>query len=95
MIYADFTGSYEKFVEPLLEYMSSIKEILRDCVIIGITWSNNGAGDNNKRGKILRDIGKYQNIIKMNEIQESPTENGYGDGGCMNVIFYRKISLEI
>ncbi len=27
----------------------------------------------------------------MDEIQESPTENGYGDVGCMNVLFYRKI----
>jgi hypothetical protein len=59
--------------------MSSIKKILRECVIVGITWSNNGDGDNIKRCKISRDIGKYQNIIKMNEIQESPIENGYGD----------------
>ena len=90
LIYADFTVSYEKFVEPLLEYISSVKKILRDGTIIGITWSNNGAGDNKKRGRILRDIGKYQIVIGMDEMKESPTDHGYGEGGCMNVIFYRK-----
>jgi hypothetical protein len=54
--------------------MSSIKEILRDGVIIGITLSNNRAIGNNKRRKILHSF-----IIKMNEIQESPSENGDGD----------------
>lgn len=91
LIYADFTGSYKKFVKPLLEYLMSVKLLVKKGTIIGITWSNNGAGSNSERGKILRNIGKYQNIIGMNEIEKSPTENGYGAGGCMNVIFYRKI----
>ena len=91
LIYADFTGSYKKFVLPLLEYMKEKKEDIIVGTVIGLTWSNNGVGDKSKRGEILRSLGRYEKDIGMKEIDLSPTENGYGNGGCMNVIFYRKI----
>ena len=94
LIYADYTGSYEKYVKPLFEYMEHIKYKLRNGVIIAITWSNNGAGSNNIRNKITRKFGKYQALIGMKEIKGSPTDIGYGDGGCMNVIFYEKIPIK-
>jgi superfamily II DNA or RNA helicase len=90
LIYADFTGSYKKFVEPLLEYMKEKNEAISVGTVIGFTWSNNGVGTTNVRSKILRKLGKYEIEIGMEEIEVSPTEIGYGDGGCMNVIFYRK-----
>ena len=90
LIYADFTGSYKIFVKPLLQYLESIE--LREGVVIGITWSNNGVGDKNKRSRIIRELGKYEEKLNIEEIENSPTENGYGDGGCMNVIFYKKIN---
>jgi hypothetical protein len=91
LIYADFTGSYKKFVEPLLEYMKEKNKNISVGTVIGLTWSNNGVGTTNVRSKILRDFGKYEVHIGMEEIDGSPTESGYGDGGCMNVIFYIKI----
>ena len=90
LIYADFTGSYKKFVRPLLEYLKSIKKSLRPNVLIAITWSNNGVGNNNTRANILMKTGKYAVTIGLQQLKESPTYFGYGDTGCMNVIFYRK-----
>ena len=90
LMYADFTGSYNKFVEPLLDYIKENKKKVKIGTIIVITWSNNGAGTTSVRNKIQRNLGKYETDIGMEEIEESPTESGYGDGGCMNVIFYRK-----
>ena len=91
LIYADFTGSYAKFIEPLLEYIKEKKEDISVGTVIGLTWSSNGTGTKTERSKILRKLGKYESDIGMEEIDGSPTESGYGDGGCMNVIFYRKI----
>ena len=90
LLYGDFTGSYNKFVEPLLDYIKENKKKVKIGTIIVITWSNNGAGTTSVRNKIQRNLGKYETDIGMEEIEESPTESGYGDGGCMNVIFYRK-----
>jgi hypothetical protein len=90
LIYADFTGSYKKFIEPLLEYMKEKKGDISVGTVIGLTWSNNGIGTKSVRSKILRKLGKYESDIGMEEIDGSPTESGYGDGGCMNVIFYIK-----
>lgn len=58
--------------------------------MITITWSNNGVGTKNERNKILRKLGKYETQINMKEIDNAPTDSGYGDGGNMNVIFYKK-----
>ena len=46
--------------------------------------------DKNTRAKIHRDFGKYEDRISMEEMGESPSDAGYGDGGNMNVIFYKK-----
>ena len=90
LIYADFTGSYEKLVKPLLNYLKLVKDELMDGLIVGITWSNNGVGTASVRSKILREIGRYSSELELEEIEESPTQTGYGIGSNMNVIFYRK-----
>lgn len=89
LIYADFTGHYEKYVKPLLEYLSKNKDKLNKNLIVGITYSSNGVGDNKIRKKIERDIGRYTGEINMEEIDDL-TENDYGNGGNMNVIFFKK-----
>ena len=40
LIYADFTGTFQKWVEPLLGYLSNVS--IRKGTILGITWSVNG-----------------------------------------------------
>lgn len=91
LIYADFTGSYKKFVEPLLKYLMSVKEELQDNLMLGLTWSDNGAGDKTTRIKIVKKIDRLAGKLNMNEIDESPCQYGYGNGGNMNVVFYKKI----
>ena len=91
LVYADFTGSYEKWVKPLLGYLAGVKSELRSGLIFGVTWSDNGVGTTSVRSRISRDMGKYSSVLDLEEMEGSPTENGYGKGGNMNVIFYKRV----
>jgi len=47
LIYADFTGRYETFVKPLFQHLEETP--LRPGTLVGVTWSNNGAGTQTER----------------------------------------------
>jgi hypothetical protein len=91
LIYADFTGRYDKFVRPLFEYIGEHRDVIRDDTILGVTWSNNGAGTPSERAKIERDIGKFAWMLHF-QLYEDPivSETGYGQGGNMNVQFMKR-----
>jgi len=84
-IYADFTGHFDKWIGPLLEYLLSIR--LNSGVILGITWSENGSKQ--FINKHMKELGKFNGSTWL-EIQESPSQHGYGYGANMYVEFYRK-----
>ena len=89
LIYADFTGHFDKWIGPLLEYLSSIK--LNSGVVLGITWSECGSGCMNKRGEHKKNLGKFLGANKWDdEIENSPRQYGYGHGANMHVDFFRK-----
>ena len=72
----------------MFEYLEENNDDINSGTVVGFTWSNNGSGDNNTRGEILINIGKFlskNNYEQMNDI----TDFGYG-GGQMNVMFIRK-----
>jgi len=83
-IYADFTGHFDKWVSPVLEYLSSVK--LNSGVILGITWSE--CGCKNKKYKHLKDLGKFEGA-NWSEIEDSPKEYEYGHGANMCVDFLK------
>ena len=90
LIYADFTGHFDKWIGPLLEYLSSIK--LNSGVVLGITWSECGSGCMNKRGEHKKNLGKFLGANKWDdEIENSPRQYGYGHGANMHVDFFRKM----
>ena len=84
-IYADFTGHFDKWIGPLLQYLLSIK--LNSGVVLGITWSENGSKQ--FINKHMKELGKFNGSTWL-EIQESPSQHGYGYGANMYVEFYRK-----
>ena len=86
LIYADFTGTFQKWVEPLFEYLGSIK--INSGTILGITWSVNG--HKKEMSTNLKNIGKFCGRYDWEEIEESPSEEGYGAGANMFVQFLRK-----
>ena len=90
LIYADFTGTYNNVVKPLLEYLQENNDKIRSGTILGFTWSNNGVGSKNERRKIDRDIGRFIDRNNYEEIDEI-IDNGYGVGANMNVMFLRKL----
>jgi hypothetical protein len=90
LIYADFVGQYDTVVEPLLKYLQDNNEKVKAGIILGFTWSNNGAGTTTERRKIDRKIGIFMYRNNYEEIEEV-TENGYGKGAQMNVMFFRKL----
>ena len=87
LIYADFMGSFDKWVGPLLEYLSSIK--LNSGVVLGITWSENGSKQ--FINKHMKELGKFEGANNWDEIENSPRQYGYGDGANMHVDFFRKL----
>ena len=89
LIYADFTGTYNKEIKPL-EYLQDNNDKIRTGTVLGFTWSNNGVGSKNVRRKIDRDIGKFIDRNNYEEIDEI-IDNGYGIGTNMNVMFLRKL----
>lgn len=92
LIYADFCGRYSTFVEPLFQYIEMCCELIRPGTVLGITWSDNGAGTKTERAKNFINIGIFMNKTRFIEIDNSAVnECGYGDGGHMNVKFMRKL----
>jgi len=94
LIYADFTGSYDKFVKPLLEYLNEVKNKLQKALLLGITWSDNGAGTKNDRSEIFMDLVEKTMNLGFERKKERPSESGYGHGGNMNVQFFVKIDKQ-
>ncbi len=89
LIYADFTGRYEKFVKPLFQYLS--EQHLQKGTIVGVTWSNNGAGTLTERSKIERKIGVFMEKNGYVEVDNpAVSESGYGHASSMNVQFMIK-----
>ena len=88
LIYADFTGHFDKWVRPLLEYLTSITR-LNSGIVLGITWSE--CGCKKKRDKHLKDLGKFVGANKWGEIENSPQEYEYGHGGNMHVDFLKSV----
>ena len=87
LIYADFTGSFDKFVKPLLEYLSGIK--LNTGTVLAITWSENGSKEEKLINKHMKELGQFQGST-WSEIQGTPSQHGYGHGANMYVEFYSK-----
>jgi superfamily II DNA or RNA helicase len=87
LIYADFTGSFDKFVKPLLEYLSSIK--LNTGTVLVITWSENGSKEEKLINKHMKELGQFQGST-WSEIQGSPSHHGYGRGANMYVEFMKQ-----
>jgi len=90
LIYADFMGRFSNFVEPLLKYLKENDRKVRSGVIIGFTWSDNGAGTKTERSKIIKRLGRFEATFGYSEFEETVDEIGYGKGGCMNVQFLQK-----
>ena len=88
LIYADFTGHFDKWVRPLLEYLTSITR-LNSGIVLGITWSE--CGCKKKRDKHLKDLGKFVGDNKWGEIENSPQEYEYGHGANMHVDFLKSV----
>jgi superfamily II DNA or RNA helicase len=89
LIYADFTGHFSKWTQPLLDYLSSVSNELRPGLLLGITWSENG--DKREHGYHLKIIGKFEEKNKWTSIDESPADLHYGKGSNMCVDFFRKL----
>ena len=79
----------QKFTKPLLKYLEINNNKVKSGMVLGFTWSNNGVGVKNNRKKIDREIGAYMYKNGYEEIDMC--EYDYGEGGCMNVMFIRKL----
>ena len=90
LIYADFTGRYNNFVKPLLEYLGDCEDITSG-VVLGVTWSNNGSGSAKNRRNVTRHLAQWQTKFSWEEFEdEECTHLDYGAGGNMNVVFMKK-----
>jgi superfamily II DNA or RNA helicase len=90
VMYADFTGNFDKYGEPLLEYLKTVNGSIRTGTVMGITWSENGKKDQGTRHKISKYLGAFEAMYGWIEMTISPQELGYGVGGNMCVVFYVK-----
>jgi hypothetical protein len=88
LVYADFTGHFSKWTQPLLEYLSSVSNELRPGVLLGVTWSENG--DKGEHGYNTKTLGIFQGTNKWTSIEKSPADLHYGRGSNMCVDFLRK-----
>jgi superfamily II DNA or RNA helicase len=88
LVYADFTGHFSKWTQPLLEYLSTVSSELRPGVILGVTWSENG--DKREHGSHLKTLGKFEEKNNWTSINDSPADLHYGKGSNMCVDFFRK-----
>ena len=73
---------FEVFVKPLLEYLNT--QELKRGLIVGVTWSNNGAGTKKERKRIDMEMGCTMGAMSMKYL------NNFYYGGNMNVCFYKK-----
>ena len=87
LIYADFTGTFHKWIEPLFSYLETSS--IKSGVILGITWSVNGHKADVYTNMVK--IGAFCGKSNWEEIEKSPSECGYGAGGNMFVKFLRKL----
>ena len=87
LIYADFTGTFHKWIEPLFSYLETSS--IKSGVILGITWSVNGHKTDLYTN--ITKIGVFCGKNNWEEIENSPSEYGYGVGGNMFVKFLRKL----
>jgi hypothetical protein len=86
LIYADFTGHYSTFVEPLFEHISDhISEIKKGLRLI-VTYSDNGGGTVTERNISQRKFTEFY-IRNSFDIDDEMTCNY---GGQMNVVFLVK-----
>ena len=84
LIYADFTGHFQKWCVPLLDYLVSVNESLRPGLVIGMTWSNNGSGHLGERFKISHQVGGFFTKLGLHLTRQNI---GYGHGANMNTVF--------
>ena len=87
LIYADFTGTFQKWVDPLFEYLGSIQ--IKSGTVLGITWSV--CGHKKDMYNNLKKIGVFENNNEWEKFEESPSEEGYGAGANMFVYFLKKL----
>ena len=90
VMYADFTGHFEKWVEPLLTYLKERSTCIRSGTVLVITWSDNGKKNKESQHKSSKYLGAFEEVGGWTEMESSPQELGYGLGGNMNVRFYKK-----
>jgi len=88
LVYADFTGHFSKWVQPLLEYLSGVSGELRPGVLLGVTWSENG--DKREHGCHRETLGIFKGKNNWTSVKESPVDMHYGKGSNMCVDFFRK-----
>ena len=88
LVYADFTGHFSKWVQPLLEYLSGVSGELRPGVLLGVTWSENG--DKREHGCHRETLGIFKGKNNWTSVNESPVDMHYGKGSNMCVDFFRK-----
>ena len=81
------SGEFSDLSDSEFEYLGSIK--INSGTILGITWSVNG--HKKEMSTNLKNIGKFCGRYDWEEIEESPSEEGYGAGANMFVQFLRKI----
>ena len=94
LIYADCLGRYEKATLPILEYLESNTSKIQKGMILGVTFSQNGAGNRTTRDGIIKQLDRI--MIKMGFVEidkemdeSSVNETEYGTGH-MCVYFYIK-----
>ena len=90
LIYADFTGHFDKFVRPLLDYLDNKK--IRPGTILGITWCINGKKSQDEIDANTDALGYFRGNNKWNRLssKDSPSQTGYDKKKNMNVVFFRK-----
>ena len=90
VLYADFTGTFDTWVKPLIEHLKKVYELVRSGTVIGVTWSENGNKDKESIQCLWEYMGVFKHCHGWRELEKSPKELGYGVGGNMNVLFYVK-----
>jgi superfamily II DNA or RNA helicase len=88
LIYADFTGHFKKFVEPLLDYLLTHPGQIQPHTILGLTWCNNGAMSDKDVAYNQRKIGNFEIQGGWKYMDDSPSGKY---GGIMEVCFLIKV----
>jgi superfamily II DNA or RNA helicase len=83
LIYADFTGHFNKMVRPLLDYIKINQRMIKKGTVLVCTWSTNG--DKKNRFIHLQYIGWFIESWDLPHPFGADEAYGYGKGGNMYV----------